>query len=123
VIYFFEPNLKRYYAIPYRDLSLPPVSLWEWREAKKAARKDGAVDVDEQTVFKYARRKREVVQQEKEKSKKARRAHQKLVENAKAKSRKKTELPKVSATPRPAAPPPAVPGYDPDKVIPFDEEE
>lgn len=122
VIYFFEPNAKRYYAIPYRDLSLPPISFWEYREAKKAAKKAGIAEVDERAVFGYVSKMREEVRQAKEKTKVARKKQQKLVENAKASTRRKKELPSVSASPLPSAPPPGVAGYNPDDVTPFEDD-
>lgn len=120
-LYFFEPNVQRYYAIPYRDLSQPPISLWELREAKRVARKDGIRDVDDQVIFDYARKMREEVAQAAAKTKSARRKHQKAVEHAKARQKKKVEIPKVAATSKPA-PPPAVMGYDPSAVTPFEDD-
>ncbi|MDD5249054.1 MAG: Mu transposase C-terminal domain-containing protein [Rhodocyclaceae bacterium] len=122
-LYFFEPSVKRYFPIPYRDLSLPPISLWEFREAKRAAKKAGAKDVDERVVFGYVLKMRDEVAQSAEKTKSARRKHQKTLEHAKVRKNKKSELPKVSAMPKPKAPPPAVPGYDPSQVTPYDEED
>lgn len=122
VIYFFEPNVKRYYPIHYRDLSLPPISLWEFREAKREARKAGLKEVDERAIFGYVRKMREEVEQAKEKTKAARRRHQKTLEHAKARERRKTELPKVTRAPKPAAPPPAIPGYDPSQVTPYEDD-
>ena len=34
-IYFWEPKLKHYEKIPYRDMSRAPVTLWEWRAARR----------------------------------------------------------------------------------------
>lgn len=121
-IYFFEPNAKRYFAVPYRDLSHPPISLWELREAKRVAKKEGVRDVDERVVFEYAMKMRQEVAEAAVKTKSARRKHQKHIEHAKARQTKKAELPKVSATPRPASPPPAVVGYDPSNIVPFEDD-
>jgi putative transposase len=118
-LYFFEPNAQRYYAIPYRDLSQPPISLWEMRDAKREL-KNAGVKHDERQVFQYVSKMREEVSQAAEKTKSARRKHQKTLEHAKARERKKKELPTVSASsPKPAAPPPAISGYDPTKIIPY----
>lgn len=34
-IYFYHPEDKEYYEIPYQNMSYPAVSIWEWRAAKK----------------------------------------------------------------------------------------
>jgi putative transposase len=122
VIYFFEPNVKQYFSIPYRDLGLPPISLWELRMAKKALKQEGAQGIDEQAIANYVARKREVVEQSAQKTKSARRTQQKQKEHAKARARTKKDLPKASASPRPAAPPPSIAGYDPSQVTPYDDD-
>lgn len=121
-LYFFEPNAKRYFAIPFRDLSHPPISLWELREAKRAAKRDGVRDIDENTVFRYAMKMREEVEQAAKKTKAARRKQQKRIEHAKARHNKKGELPKASKVSKPEAPPPVVAGYDPLEVVPFEDD-
>lgn len=121
-LFFFDPNAQRYYPIPYRDLSLPPISLWEMREAKRAAKADGRKEVDERAIFEYTRRMREEVDQAAEKTKAARKRRQKQVEHAKSRTHRKKELPKTLQAPAPSAPPPAVKGYDPDEITPFEED-
>jgi Mu transposase, C-terminal len=49
-IYFQEEN-GTYWPIPYRDLRLPPISLWEQREAMRAIRAKGQKDVNENLIF------------------------------------------------------------------------
>ena len=121
-LYFFEPNAKHYFAIPFRDLSHPPISLWELREARRAAKRDGVRGADENVVFRYAMKMREEVAHAAVKTKSARRKQQKQTEHAKARQATKRELPKVSATPKPSAPPPAVAGYDPSQIVPFEDD-
>ena len=36
-LYFYDPELNEYFPIPYRNTSHPPVSIWEYRSAKKQA--------------------------------------------------------------------------------------
>lgn len=31
-VYFFDPELKDYFDIPYRNTSLPPISIWEFKD-------------------------------------------------------------------------------------------
>lgn len=121
-IYFFEPNAKQYFQVPYRDLSQPPISYWEYREAKEAARKDGLKDIDERTVFHYARKLRVEVEQAMAKTKSARRKKQRNVEHAKARARNAKELPVVSSSRAPSGPPPVIKGYDPNAVTAFEDE-
>lgn len=122
-LYFFDPNAQRYFQIPYRDLSHPPLSLWEYREAKRLARLDGKRHIDENVVFGYAQKMREVIATSKEKSKSARRRHQQSAEHAKARTQKKKDLPTVSTTPNPVAPPSAIAGYDPSAVTAYDDDD
>lgn len=122
-IYFFEPNAKRYFAIPYRNLSHPSITLWDLREAKQEARKAGIKNIDESVIFDYANRLRALEDQAVEKTKAARRKSQKRIESDKAKTRKKKELPSVTKTAAvPSAPPPKIDGYDPAQIKPLDED-
>jgi putative transposase len=41
----------RYWDIPYRDLRLPPISLWEHQAATKQLRAEGRRSVDESLLF------------------------------------------------------------------------
>jgi putative transposase len=56
VVYFYDPDLERYFEIPYRDRSRPPLSIWELREVQRHLRKEGRQSVDEELIFDaYAR--------------------------------------------------------------------
>jgi putative transposase len=122
VLYFLDPNAKRYFPIHYRDLSQPAISLWEYREAKQAARKDGLKNIDERVVFDYAKKMRAEVEVAKTKTKSARRKDQRNAEHEKARKKKAQELPDVSAVAKPTDPPPAIKGYDPDAISAYDDE-
>lgn len=50
-IYFFDPELKDYFQIPYRDLSKPSISIWEYRAAKNKLKADGIGNIDEDKIF------------------------------------------------------------------------
>lgn len=120
-LYFFDPISERYFAVPYRDASLPPISLEELREARKAAKDAGYKDPDERILFDLATRQRAIVDQAAEKTKTARVKQQKRIHNEKAKTQKAKQLPKTTATAKPAEPP-AIPGYDPAPNEFFDDE-
>ena len=40
-IWFWEPEVDRYFTLPTTQKSLPPMSIWDFREAKKLARREG----------------------------------------------------------------------------------
>lgn len=50
-VYFFDPELKDYFQIPYRDLSKPPISVWEFRAVKKKLTEEGIKNIDEDKIF------------------------------------------------------------------------
>lgn len=121
VLYFFDEIAKRYFAIPYRDTSLPPVSIWELREAHRRADERGIPHESEKAVFALINEQRQIEAEAAEKTKAARRAQQRRTQHAEARKHKAEDLPSVSK-PAPTAPPPAVRGYDPDAVVPLEEE-
>jgi len=51
VIYFYDPELQEYFAIPYRNTTYPAISLWELREVKRHLREEGHQTVDEAQLF------------------------------------------------------------------------
>lgn len=53
-IQFYEPDEKKYYKIPYRDLTLPPVSIWEVRGLIRRLVKNGR-EVNQENIFKAFR--------------------------------------------------------------------
>lgn len=121
-LYFFDPDMRKYYAIPYRDSGLPVTSIWEWRETQKRTRDLGIQDYDERTKFTYLNRQRDLEADAAQKTKQARHAQQVKKEHRKARAIKnEIELPKVS-NPTASAEPPALPGYDRSKVRPLDDE-
>ncbi|MEF9386520.1 Mu transposase C-terminal domain-containing protein [Ralstonia solanacearum species complex bacterium KE056] len=122
VLYFFDPDLKRYFPIPYRDMSLPVASIWEIRAAKKAARDVGMEKYSERDLFALIARQRELEASAAAKTKAARRAEQQRKQQAKARAQKPQDLPQVSKveTSRLA---PAIRGYDPDDIQPLSDDE
>lgn len=50
-LYFFDPDRQEYFAIPYRDLTRPPISLWDLDASKKRCKEKGINDPDEQQIF------------------------------------------------------------------------
>jgi putative transposase len=120
-LYFLDPISERYFAVPYRDASLPPISLEELREARKAAKDAGYKDPDERILFDLVARQRDIVDQAAEKTKSARAQQQKRLNHEKARKQKAKDIPKTTATAKPAEPP-VIPGYDPAPNEFFDDE-
>jgi putative transposase len=93
VVWFYDPEVGTHYPIPYRDTSHAAISVWELREAHKAAEDAGKV-VDERAIFSAYERMRAIEETAKTKTRAIRRAQQRRSDAAKA--------------PRPAAPAPFV---------------
>ena len=121
-IYFYDDISKRYVAIPYRDSSLPPVSIWELRNAQGLAEKRGISKENEKAVFAIINEQRALEDDAASKTKVARREAQRRTEQEKTRAEKKTTMPNVSAKPKASAPPPAVKGYNPDDVQALDDD-
>lgn len=120
-LYFFDEIAGRYFSIPYRDTSLPPVSIWELREAHRRADERGIPHDNEKAVFALLNEQRAIEAEAAEKTKSARRAQQRRIEHAKARNDKAEYLPQTSNS-APSKMPPAVRGYDPDSVQPLDDD-
>jgi putative transposase len=120
-LYFFDPDNQRYCTIPYRDLGKPPISLYELRSARKAAKDAGYKDIDEQVIFEFVNKMRDIEDKAAEKTRKARRDQQRRVNNEKARKKTKKDLSQTIATAEPAMPP-EIPGYNPDPDAFFEED-
>lgn len=119
---FFDEYTKRYVPIPYRDTSLPPVSIWELREGQRKAAEVGIPAENERAIFNIITEQRALEADAAAKTKTARRAHQKRVEHDKQIKDKSKTMPKVSLPVETSASVPAVRGYDPNTVQPLDDE-
>ena len=62
-----------YYDLTYRDLSRPPITLWEQRLALKRLREAGALHIDEAAIFRTIEKMRLIVDEAKTATKIARR--------------------------------------------------
>ncbi|KQB99194.1 Mu transposase C-terminal domain-containing protein [Pedobacter sp. Hv1] len=51
LVYFWEPELKEYFTVNYRNLSHPPLTLWEYREALRTLEAKGKANVNEDLIF------------------------------------------------------------------------
>lgn len=55
-IWFWDPEVKRYYPIPIRDTTWPDISWSEFEERRKAMLKEGYKHVDEPAIKEYTKR-------------------------------------------------------------------
>jgi putative transposase len=51
VVHFFDPELRQYFSIPYRDTSHPTISVWELREVRRRLKEQGKETMNEDVVF------------------------------------------------------------------------
>lgn len=76
VVYFYDPEVKDYFKIPYRDTSQPPMSVWEFRAARERLIKQGKDDTDEALIFESYKEMREIEEQSVRETKSVRRRNQ-----------------------------------------------
>ncbi len=74
-IWFYDPELLTYFAIPYRDTSHAAISIWELREAERLVKQSGR-PVDERALFDAYERMRAIEDAAQAKTRAARRAQQ-----------------------------------------------
>ncbi len=92
VIYFFDPELKQYFEIPYRNIARPSISLWELRAIRRFLKEQGKEQVDEEMIFQARERMREIEEKARTKTKAARRKAQRK------RGWEQAEKPKLEAT-------------------------
>ena len=75
-IYFYDPELRQYFEIPYRDNTHPVMSVWELRSLQQSLREQGRKQSDEEALFDSLKKLRDYQEQAEEKTSRARRAAQ-----------------------------------------------
>jgi putative transposase len=75
-IHFFDPELRQYFDIPYRDISHPAISIWELRGVRRQLEKEGRENVDERLIFETYERMRQREEKAVRDTKSVRRARQ-----------------------------------------------
>ena len=50
-VYFYDPEIKEYFPLPYRNISYPPISMWELHEITRALKEKGRENYDEMEIF------------------------------------------------------------------------
>lgn len=120
-LYFYDEHTRRYHVIPYRDVSLPPVSIWELREALKRAEELGVPRENEKAIFELINQQREIETAAAAKTKVARRKQQRRIEHEKARNETTSNL-VVHRHILPTGPVQSIRGYNADEVVPFEDD-
>ncbi|WP_323651880.1 Mu transposase C-terminal domain-containing protein [Aliarcobacter butzleri] len=68
-IWFYNPDSKKYYQLPYRNSRLPKTSIWEFTAAQKYLKKQKNIEYDENEIFEALIKLREIAQEAKNKTK------------------------------------------------------
>jgi putative transposase len=84
-LYFYDPETMSYIEVPYRDITKPPISIWELREAKKRLKEQGIDIQNEEVIFAAIRKMNELVKAEKVKTKATRKKQARQKQWGKAK--------------------------------------
>lgn len=50
-LFLFDPERQEYFAIPYKDLTRPPMTAWDLEASKRQCKEVGIFDPDEQQIF------------------------------------------------------------------------
>jgi len=80
-LWFFDPEIKQYFKIPFSNLALPSMSIWELRQAKERLKQQGKDLSNEHLVYAALTELRDQVEQAKAKTRKARRQAQRRKEH------------------------------------------
>jgi putative transposase len=73
IVYFYDPEAKMYFPIPFKNAGNKPISLWQWRAAKKFLQKEGIKTRDEAAIFRGEERREKQVEESTKNTKTARR--------------------------------------------------
>ncbi|VEA70778.1 Transposon Tn7 transposition protein tnsB [Serratia rubidaea] len=75
-VWFFDPELKMYFRIPFANQSLPSMSLWEHRQVMQKLKAEGVKSVNESLLLTGLTEMRQIVDEASSRSRKARRQQQ-----------------------------------------------
>ncbi len=81
-LFFFDPDIKQYFKVPFADQSLPSMSIWEYRQAKRKLKQEGAT-VNNYQILDALTELRLLEEKSQETTKKARRRVQRRKEHQK----------------------------------------
>ncbi len=110
-VYFYDPELKQYFEIPYRNTAYPPMSVWELREVRRQLKEEGQQAIHEALIFDAYNRLRALEAEAVVATKKARRAAQRRRGRAAVERLRPEGVTRIPETPLASA----------DAIQPFDE--
>jgi putative transposase len=61
ILYFYDPEHKRYHEVPQRDISRPPMTLWALREITRSLVREGNSNIDEHLIYTSRARRLQIV--------------------------------------------------------------
>lgn len=73
VIWFYDPTIKDYFEIHYRNISYPPISIWDLKNIRKYLDDKNQQDYDETIIFKTYYKLQEIQKEAAQKTKTVRR--------------------------------------------------
>lgn len=50
-VYFYDPTLREYFDVPYRNTTRPSISIWEMREVRRRLQEKQVSELDEEAIF------------------------------------------------------------------------
>ena len=59
-VYFYDPEIKDYFRIPYRNTSYPSITIWEHKRITRHLKEQGLEEVDEELIFETYNRLKEI---------------------------------------------------------------
>ncbi|MDJ1138791.1 Mu transposase C-terminal domain-containing protein [Marinicella marina] len=113
-LYFFDPELKRYYQVPYSNLSAPKMTLWELRETKRYLEEKGLKNYDEDAVFQARLRLEKMEEDSKKITKQTRRNTSRKTQATKGASQSNLNT-------EPIKPQENVEEFSEEEILPFDD--
>ncbi|MGR1218785.1 Mu transposase C-terminal domain-containing protein [Metapseudomonas otitidis] len=111
-LWFFDPEIKQYFKIPFADQALPAMSIWEYRQAKEKLKQEGRAGVDHHQILRAVTELRTKVDEAQEKTKRARKQAQRRKDHANKVSPAAplAGVPPQSSSPMPTPANPAISG-------------
>lgn len=61
-IYFYDPEIKEYFPLPYRNIKYPAMSMWELNEIVRKLKEEGRTHVKEYEIFEARERMHKIVE-------------------------------------------------------------
>lgn len=116
---FWDPDVRLYYQIPYRDISRPAISLWELKRVQTYLAAQGKADIDEDTIFAARDEMLRIEASAKSETKRVRRENERKARHERLVPSNKIQTQKLEEPPQPDSAPSKL--FDLSAVKPYDE--